>query len=111
MTDTIINTGAWESLLMHGGNDFDFPVIYQDANGVPIDLTGMTFSWTFTVGSTTLTATIGSGLTVTPLLGKIVLHLSAVQTATLPQGLGRHKLRLTAPTAKILMRGALVNDT
>ena len=104
-------SGAWESLLVNGNDDISYEVVYTDSNGAPIDLTGMTFSWIFTIGGVTLTATVGSGLTVTALEGKIVLNFSATQMGTLPQGLGKHRLRVLTPTKKTLIRGALTNDT
>ena len=111
MATIITFTGARHALLVDGTNDYDTEIIYQYSNGTPIDLTGMTFSWTFSVRGTTLTATSGSGLTITPLQGKITLHFSAVQMGTLPLGLGKHKLMVTAPTVKTLMKGDLVCDT
>lgn len=106
-----ITTDTRQPLQMSGGDDYDLTVIYKDDNGVAIDLTGMTFSWTFTIGITSVVATIGAGLTVTAAQGKIVLHLTAAQTTTFSQGLGKHRLRLLTPTKKTLMRGAIVNDT
>lgn len=106
-----ITTDSRQALLMAGGDDYDLSVVYRDSTGTPVDLTGMTFSWTFTLGGVSVVATVGAGLTVTAAQGKIALHLTAVQTTTLPQGLGKHRLKMLTPSVKTLMRGALVNDT
>lgn len=108
MTTIIDVAGSWHALQVEPGDDFDTSVIYQDANGVAIDLTGMTFSWTMTIGAVTITATVGSGLTVTALQGKIALHFSAATIATLPNGLGSHRLKILTPAPKTLIEGPLV---
>ena len=111
MTTIIDVAGSWHALQVEPGDDFDTSVIYQqEVNGVltPIDLTGMTFSWTMTIGAVTITATVGSGLTVTALEGKIALHFSAATIATLPNGLGSHRLKILTPAPKTLIEGPLV---
>lgn len=107
----VTNIGSRVALLVDGADDIDFEIEYKDSNGDAVDITGFQFSWTFTIGEVTLTATTGNGkITTEDLEGKIIVHFEAAESATLPQGLGEHRLRITLPVDKTLIRGALVND-
>lgn len=107
----IITTGSYRALYIDTSDDVDAVIYHQDKDGNPVDLTGFVISWSFTIGSVTYTATIGSGLTVDALAGKITLHIPKASLTTFPDGLGQHRLQITNPVDKTLVRGPLTNDT
>ena len=117
MASILIQTGSRRAIFIDSTDDIDITVIHQDSAGNPVDLTGFLLEWTFTIGGVTLTAIVGDGLTLTEIEGKITLHFEANQDngglppQVLPQGLGEHRLRVTSPVVKTLVRGALTNDT
>jgi hypothetical protein len=110
MATFIVEIGEYVPLLINGNDDFDITVIHQDEDGVVIDLTGYQLTWQFSTHGITIELTVGSGLTVTAVQGKIVAHIDDSDVADLPEGLGTHRLFTTAPATKTLIRGALVND-
>lgn len=80
------------------GATFNLEFLYQDEDGTPINLTGMTARMqlrrTFNSPDALLSLTTeNSRITITPLLGKIVLNISATDTATLT-GSGVYDLEL-----------------
>lgn len=76
---------------MDQGSNWDLNVVYEDANGNPINLTGYTAAmqlrqnYNSETADLTLTSSNG-GITITPLLGKLVLHATAIQTGLLSEG-------------------------
>jgi hypothetical protein len=80
------------------GATFELVFIYQDEAGNPFDLTGMTARMqlrrTYNSPDALLTLTTeNSRITITPLLGKIVLNISATDTTPLT-GSGVYDLEL-----------------
>lgn len=53
------------------GDDFQTVVFWKDPDGVAINLTGYTCTFVVTVNGTSTTYSSGTGLTVTPLTGRI----------------------------------------
>lgn len=116
MSTIVSQTGTRRVVVIDNKEDVDIDLIYLDEDDIPVDLTGMSLQWTFTIDGITLTATIGAGLTVaTPEDGRIVLHFEAlaedIEQNILPQGLGSHRLMITNPVVRTITRGALVNDS
>lgn len=76
---------------MDQGSDWDLNVVYEDANGDPINLTGYTAAmqlrqnYNSETADLTLTSSNG-GITITAAEGKMVLHATAVQTGLLSEG-------------------------
>jgi hypothetical protein len=68
---------------------YDFVVIINDANGQPVNLTGLPVRLVVRAGYadpallTLTTSSTNSLLTVTPLLGKVAVHFDSVNTASL----------------------------
>jgi len=108
---TLIQTGDYQAIFVDAEGDIDIVVYHQDSAGNPVDLTGYLLSWTLTIGAVTIVATVGDGITLVEVQGKISLHIPAVESSTFPQGLGKHKLMITSPVDKTLFKGAFVNDT
>jgi hypothetical protein len=112
MTSLTILTGSRQALLVDTTDDLDFVVFHQDSSGNAVNLTGYVLDWSFTIGAVTISATVANGrLVVDALAGKITLHIAVADLTLFGQGLGKHRLQITSPTNKTLMRGALVNDT
>lgn len=107
----VITTGSFRPLFIDTSDDIDIVIIHQDSSGNPINLTGYVLDWTFTIGAVSISATIANGrLTVDAPNGKITLHIAVNDLTTFTQGLGKHRLQITSPSNKTLMRGALTND-
>jgi tRNA threonylcarbamoyladenosine modification (KEOPS) complex Pcc1 subunit len=80
------------------GATFNLELIYEDDEGTPINLTGMTARMqlrrTYNSPDALISLTTeNSRITITPLLGKIVLNISATDTAALT-GSGVYDLEL-----------------
>ncbi len=88
------------------GDKWDLIVDYLQ-NGDPVNITGETVTFKiYADKSLLLTLTSGSGLTITPLAGRIAIALTSVQTTTLKGKKDlRHVLRLDTPSEKTLMVG------
>lgn len=89
------------------GNDkYQLTVDYV-FNGTPVNITGETVSFKiFGDKSVLVTLAAGSGLTITPLIGRIVIDLTSTQTQSLVGKKDlRHVLRLDSPSEKTLMVG------
>jgi len=89
------------------GNDkYHLTVDYLKDN-LPVDITGETVTFKIYAEKVlVLTLTSGSGLTITPLNGRIVIDLTSAQTASLIGKKNiRHVLRLDTPAEKTLMDG------
>lgn len=75
---------ATKNLSIANNADFTFSMVYQDADEQPIDLTGTSIKMQIKEkpgGTTYWTGTAGSGLTVTPLEGRIDIHIPAATTS------------------------------
>lgn len=107
----IIQTGSYKAMFVDTSDDIDAVVLYQNSSGVAVDLTGYVLDWTFTIGAATISATVANGrLVVDAPAGKITLHIPVASLTSFTQGLGKHRLQVTNPVNKTLMRGALTND-
>lgn len=63
------------------GDDFQLSGVWNDPDGDPINLTGYTVTFTVTVNGDVQTYSIGSGVTVTPLSGRIDILIEDDVTA------------------------------
>lgn len=89
------------------GNDkYQLTVDYL-LDGVPVNLTGETVTFKiYNDKSVYITLTDGSGLTISPTIGRIVIALTSAQTESLIGKVElRHVLRLDTPAEKTLMNG------
>ena len=88
--------GNDEPLVIREGTDISIDITLEDENG-PLDLTGYSANMRFGPDLETaaeLTVTVGSGLTITPLEGKINFTLTNVQTAAFTFTQGRYDLEI-----------------
>lgn len=83
------------SLVLEPGYTFTRELDYQAADGSPINITGWTATFVVNVGGTSVTgtATIPLGTD-----GKILVGLTATQTATFHQSWGVWRVQLTTGT-------------
>ena len=94
-------TAGLYNFTLDQGSDWDLNVIYQDANGDPINLTGYTAAmqlrqnYNSETADLTLTTSNG-GIVITGALGKLVLHATAVQTGLLESGNYVYDLEITS---------------
>lgn len=83
------------------GSNWNLNVIYKDANGVPINLTGYTAAmqlrenYNSDVAELTLSTSNG-GITITGNLGKLALTATASQTAALSSGFYVYDLEISS---------------
>lgn len=96
------------------GSTWAFPVIWKDAAGVPVDLTGYQarFQARRKIGAeTALALDDTAGITITAADGRLDLQASAVQTSGL-SGNYLYALEVESPVGIIttLLRGTLVVD-
>jgi len=93
------------------GATFNLEFLYQDDEGTPINLTGMTARMqlrrTYNSPDALISLTTeNSRITITPLLGKIVLNISATDTAPLT-GSGVYDLELVnGPVVNRILQGS-----
>lgn len=89
-----------------GGDKYKLIVDYKEA-GQPVNITGETVSFKiFSDKVEVVSLTSGSGLTITPLTGRIQIDMTSAQTTSLVGKKElRHVLRLTAPSEVTLMNG------
>lgn len=64
------------------GETFRIRVTYKDPNGIAIDLTGWTITWTISTPTGSVSYTTPNHVTVDPLLGQIDLMLTSAEVAT-----------------------------
>lgn len=86
------------NLNIEQGSTFNLIMLYEDENGLPIDLTGMTARMQlrrqFSSESILLSMTTENGrIVITPLTGEIALFIDATDTALLT-GSGQYDLEL-----------------
>lgn len=99
------------NITIEQGATYALSFIYQDENGQPINLTGMTARMQlrrqFASDVALLSLTTENGrITITPLEGKITLSISATDTALLT-GSGVYDLELVnGPTVSRLLEGS-----
>lgn len=89
------------------GNDKYQLIVDYQLDGAPVNITGETVSFKiYNDKSVDITLTGGSGLTILPLVGRITIDLTSVQTQSLVGKTQlRHVLRLDTPSEKTLMIG------
>lgn len=89
-----------------GGDKYKLIVDYKEA-GQPVNITGETVSFKiFSDKVEVVSLTSGSGLTITPLTGRIQIDMTSAQTTSLVGKKElRHVLRLTTPSEVTLMNG------
>lgn len=83
------------------GSDWDLNVVYKDANGDVINLTGYTAAMQLRQNYNSDTAdltlsTSNGGITITGAQGKLVLHATAGQTGALDAGFYVYDLEITS---------------
>lgn len=83
------------------GSDWDLNVVYKDANGDVINLTGYTAAMqlrqNYNSDSAELTlSTSNDGITITGAQGKLLLHATAEQTGALDAGFYVYDLEITS---------------
>lgn len=82
------------------GDDKSFSVAYQNPDGSPIDLTGYTARMqaraSYDSDAAVLDLSVGDGLTITPLAGKISVALANAVTADIPAGVYVYDLEITS---------------
>ena len=83
------------------GSNWDLNVVYKDANGNPINLTGYTAAMQLRQNYNSDTAvltlsTSNGGITITGAQGKLVLSATAIQTGALDAGFYVYDLEITS---------------
>lgn len=86
-------------ILVEQGADFDYPLLYSDANGVAIDLTGYTARMKVkksldAVGVEVDLTTENGGIVIDGFLGEVRLKMTALETAGLVIDLSVQNLRV-----------------
>ena len=94
-------------LLIEQGATWSRTVVWKDAAGLPIDLTG--YSARMQIRSTrqggtalvSLTSSPAGGITITPAEGKIVLRVEAAETTTLTPGTAFYDLEVVSGAGEV----------
>lgn len=96
-----------ETIRLVPNDKYGLTIDIVDDNDVIVNLTGETISLkVYSKDTLILTLTSGSGLTVTPLIGRVVLALSAAQTLSLKGKSDlRYVLRLDSPSEQTVLIG------
>ena len=89
---------ARSALIIEHGRTVTRSITWTDSDGDPINLTGYSVEASITVGDTSYTLTEGSGLTVTPLQGRIALELTDEQTEEFEEQFGTWEVFVTSPS-------------
>lgn len=74
------------------GDTYTISLIYK-ANNDPVDLTGWSFEWEISVDEVSEVYSVGTGVTVIPVMGSIELKISADDTEEFTGRRGFHRLR------------------
>jgi hypothetical protein len=89
-----------ENLVIDQGADWYVTFVYQDANGVPINITGYTAAMQLrslpSDSATALSLSTGSGITITGATGTIAIHATAAQTGAIQAGNYYYDLEITS---------------
>lgn len=94
-------TAGIYNFTMDQGSNWDLNVVYKDANGNPINLTGYTAAMQLRQNYNSDTAvltlsTSDGGITITGAEGKLVLSATAAQTGALDAGFYVYDLEITS---------------
>lgn len=94
-------TAGIYNFTMDQGSNWDLNVVYKDANGNPINLTGYTAAMQLRQNYNSDTAvltlsTSNGGITITGAQGKLVLSATAIQTGALDAGFYVYDLEITS---------------
>lgn len=72
------------------GDTFRRTYTRKNPDGSPLDLTGLSHTWNLKTATKLFTFDETHGVTVTPLLGKIVVDLTTAQTVLFPRDTAAH---------------------
>ncbi len=99
--------------IVERGDTYDLQLTYLDVNRDPVDMTGWSFSWVFTVGEVTVTRTLGNGVEVNTTTAVITLKITNTQTASFVVSRGTHRLRVTTPAGvyTLLAGGVIMKNS
>jgi len=101
-----LSSNAYRVEITRGDTYGPLEIRYEDSDGQPIDMTGYTVTWVLTLGSNEVPGTVD----LDEEQGRMTLTVPHEVTAAIPQSVGSHRLRITAPIVKTLLKGRVTVD-